>query len=72
MLRDAINGDELRETILELDEVERSVIQAQLYNRVAEHAAEQNRLREKWTRLMETYNDARTAFSDSVRRELAR
>ena len=71
-LRDAINDQELRATIMELDKVERTTVHAQLHGKEAERLARQQELRTKFEELMERINDARKAFSDSVEHELAR
>jgi hypothetical protein len=71
-LRDAINNPKLRETIRELDQVERTTVSAQLHGKETERQTRQQELRTTFTELMERINDARKAFSDSVERELAR
>jgi hypothetical protein len=72
VLRDTIANRELRETMLELDVIERQTIGAQLHNKEAERLARVEELRGKFSELMGRLNDARRAFSDSVERELAR
>jgi hypothetical protein len=71
-LRDKINNPELRKTIIDLDEVERSTTRAQVHGQEAGRLPRQQELRTKFEELMEDSNNAREAISDSVERELAR